>query len=54
MILTTKLDVRLTAEERERLETLAALRGRSLGAEMRAALAAWIDSHGEAVWDAEG
>jgi hypothetical protein len=39
---THKLDVRLTQNERDGLELLAADRGRSLGAEVRAAIDAWL------------
>lgn len=39
---TQKLDVRLTETERDGLELLAAERGRSLGAEVRAAIDAWL------------
>jgi hypothetical protein len=39
---TTKLDFRLTPDERASLTALAETNGRSLGAEMRAALAAWL------------
>lgn len=39
---TQKLDVRLTQAERDGLELLAAERGRSLGAEVRAAIDAWL------------
>jgi hypothetical protein len=47
MTMTTKLDVRLTAEEREKLEALAKMRRRSLGAEMRAALGEWLVLHAD-------
>jgi hypothetical protein len=39
---TTKLDFRLTPDERASLAALAARNGRSVGAEMRAALDAWL------------
>lgn len=43
---TAKLDVRMTTAERAALEASAALHGRSLGAEVRAALAEWLDRDG--------
>lgn len=45
MALSTKLDFRVSAEDREALEALAATRKRSLGDELRAALTNWLVLH---------
>ncbi len=42
---TSKLDFRLADDARADLDTLAKRNGRTLGAEMRAALAAWLEQH---------
>jgi hypothetical protein len=47
---TAKLDLRLTADVRESVEALTRRHGRSVAAEVRAALDAWIGMHGAAVW----
>jgi hypothetical protein len=52
---TARFELVLRPSEKEALTRLAHRRGRSIAAEMRAALDVWIEMHGDASWlDVEG